>query len=226
LSVGAGAGAELRAEARAGVAGGERGEDFGLLLRAIRRAVAMGVDWVQVREKDLEARELMRLVRAAMEVAGLSGRGVEVGGRAIGGTKIIVNDRLDVAVACGAAGVHLGRESGPVEEVVKFVRRWRESERLGEAREFLLGVSCHSVEEVREAQREGADYVHFGPVFETPSKVKFGPAQGLGKLREVCEAVRIPVIAVGGIDEGNMEECFEAGAAGVAGIRLFQEKIA
>jgi thiamine-phosphate pyrophosphorylase len=186
----------------------------------------MGVDWVQVREKDLEARELMSLVRAAMEVAGLSGRGVEVGGRAIGGTKIIVNDRLDVAVACGAAGVHLGRESAPVEEVVKFVRRWRESERLGEAREFLLGVSCHSVEEGREAEREGADYVHFGPVFETPSKVKFGPAQGLGKLREVCEAVRIPVIAVGGIDEGNMEECFEAGAAGVAGIRLFQEKIA
>lgn len=186
------------------------GEDFGALLEAIRRAVAAGVDWVQVREKDWEGRELARLVRAAMGAAGTAS-----GERA----KIIVNDRLDVAMACRAAGVHLGRESAPAEEVVKLVRKM--PERVGRGK-FLVGVSCHSVEDARTAERDGADYIHFGPVFETPSKTKFGPAQGVEKLREVCGAVEIPVIAVGGIDEGNMEQCLEAGAAGIAAIRMFQ----
>jgi thiamine-phosphate pyrophosphorylase len=205
---------------RKGLIGGASASATGVpeLLGAIRRSIEAGVDWVQVREKDLDARELSALVRGAMEAASAASPG-----RREERVKIIVNDRLDVAVACGAAGVHLGRESAPVEEVVKFVRRWREAGRAGEARGFLVGVSCHSVEEARGAERDGADYLHFGPVFETPSKVKFGPAQGMQKLREVCEAVRIPVIAVGGIDERNIEECLEAGAAGVAAIRMFQK---
>ena len=137
-----------------------------------------------------------------------------------GRAKIIVNDRLDVAIASGAAGVHLGRESAPAKEVVRWVKRMRG----GRAAGFLVGVSCHSVVEAREAERDGADYMHFGPVFETPSKRKFGKPQGVEKLREVCRAVRIPVLAVGGIDEGKIEECLKAGATGMAGIRMFQGK--
>ncbi len=179
------------------------------LRAAIRRAIRAGVDLVQIREKDLSGRELMELARWAVKEA-----------RA-GRVKIIVNDRLDVAVASGAAGVHLGRESAPAKEVVKWLRGKRGGGRAGE---FLVGVSCHSVVEAREAERDGADYVHFGPVFETPSKRKFVKPQGVEKLREVCRAVRIPVLAVGGIDRRNMKECLEAGAAGVAGIRMFQGK--
>ena len=175
---------------------------------AIRRAIRAGVDFVQIREKDLSGRELMELARWAVKEAGA------------GRTRIIVNDRVDVAIASGAAGVHVGRESAAVEEVVRWVRRVRGQG----ASKFLVGVSCHSVEEVRNAERDGADYVHFGPVFETPSKRRFGKPQGLERLREVCEAVRIPVLAVGGIEAGNVEECLRAGAAGVAGIRRFQEK--
>lgn len=187
------------------------GEGAGVreLRDAIRRAIRAGVDLVQIREKDLSGQELMELARWAVEEA-----------RA-GRAKIIVNDRLDVAIASGAAGVHLGRESAPVKEVVRWVKGIRGRRAAG----FLVGVSCHSVEEAREAERDGADCIHFGPVFETPSKRKFGKPQGVQKLREVCEAVRIPVIAVGGIDAGKIEECLRAGARGVAGIRLFQEKV-
>lgn len=179
------------------------------LRAAIRRAIRAGVDLVQIREKDLSGRELMELARWAVKEAR--------GGRA----KIIVNDRLDVAIASGAAGVHLGRESAPAKDVVRWVKGMRGRRAAG----FLVGVSCHSVEEAREAERDGADYIHFGPVFETPSKRKFGKPQGVGKLREVCEAVRIPVIAVGGIDDRKIGECLRAGATGIAGIRMFQAKV-
>ena len=179
------------------------------LRAAIRRAIRAGVDLVQIREKDLSGRELMELARWAVKEA-----------RA-GRAKIIVNDRLDVAIASGAAGVHLGRESAAATEVVRWVKRMRGRRAAG----FLVGVSCHSMEEAREAERDGADYIHFGPVFETPSKRKFGKPQGVKKLREVCEAVRIPVNAVGGIDARNFERCLRAGAKGVAGIRMFQGKV-
>jgi thiamine-phosphate pyrophosphorylase len=179
------------------------------LRAAIRRAIRAGVDLVQIREKDLSGRELMELARWAVKEA-----------RA-GWAKIIVNDRLDVAIASGAAGVHLGRESAPAKDVV----RWVKGMRGRRAAAFLVGVSCHSMEEAREAERDGADYVHFGPVFETPSKRKFGKPQGVEKLREVCEAVRIPVLAVGGVDERKIEECLRVGAAGIAGIRIFQGKV-
>jgi thiamine-phosphate pyrophosphorylase len=174
------------------------------LLEAIQRAAASGVDWIQIREKDLEARPLAELVRLAME----STRGTS--------TKILVNDRLDVALAAGAAGVHLGEASLPVHEVAE----WRRSS--GHA-EFQIGASCHSVESARAAERVGADYIFFGPVFSTPSKAAFGPPQGIERLREVCAAVRIPVLAIGGVNAENAASCMEAGAAGFAAIRLFQE---
>lgn len=159
---------------------------------------------MQIRERDLPARELLALVKAAIVARE-------------GGARILVNDRLDVALAAGAAGVHLGGGSVPAHEVVRWLR-----ERSAPA-EFLVGVSCHSLEDARAAEDAGASYVFFGPVFETPSKKSYGPPQGIAKLAEVCSAVRIPVIAIGGVNEENATECMRAGAAGIAAIRMFQE---
>lgn len=177
------------------------------LLEQIRIAIAGGVDWIQIREKDLPANVLLALVRDAVAAAKSSPR------RA----RVVVNDRLDVALAGGAAGVHLGTESIPAQEVVRWCRS-------GNApAPFLVGVSCHSLEEARDAEEAGANYVYFGPVFETPSKRALGPAQGIARLTEVCRTVRIPVLAIGGIDEENGADCIRAGAAGLAAIRMFQE---
>jgi thiamine-phosphate pyrophosphorylase len=177
----------------------------------IRMAIEAGVDWVQIREKDLNARLLMELTREAVAAAA----GAEQR------TRVIVNDRLDVALAARAGGVHLGRESLLVSEVAT----WRAKERPARAEmaEFLIGASCHAIEEARAAASDGADYIIFGPVFETPSKMRFGPPLGIEVLRAVCAEVRLPVVAIGGINATNAGECFRAGAAGIAAIRLFQE---
>jgi thiamine-phosphate pyrophosphorylase len=131
-------------------------------------------------------------------------------------TRVLVNDRLDIAMAAGAAGIHLGEESLPLETVAE----WRRS--TGRI-DFLIGLSCHSLASARAAERGGADYVFFGPVFATPSKAAFGAPQGIERLREVCAAVDIPVLAIGGVNLENVRECLASGAAGVAAIRLFQE---
>jgi thiamine-phosphate pyrophosphorylase len=131
-------------------------------------------------------------------------------------TRILINDRLDVAWASGAAGVHLGENSLPVAEVSRSVPGRA-------AREFLVGASCHSLERTVRAAAEGADYVFFGPIFATPSKASFGEPQGLVRLEQVCRATSIPVLAIGGITEKNAAACIAAGAAGIAAIRLFQQ---
>jgi thiamine-phosphate pyrophosphorylase len=172
------------------------------LREAIRMAFTAGADWVQIREKDLPGHELLALARDA--VASAQGR-------------VIVNDRLDIALAAGAGGVHLGRQSSPAREVVAWCRR-------GNApADFVIGVSCHSLEEAREAESDGANYIFFGPVFETPSKRGFGKPQSIANLAEVCGAVQIPVIAIGGVNAENAAECIQFAAAGIAAIRLFQE---
>lgn len=171
-------------------------------------AVAAGVDWIQIREKDLPGRVLFDLVEKALLVAraGIPGR-----------TKVIVNDRLDVAIAANSDGVHLGHASLPVADVVRWCRK-------GNApKQFLIGVSCHSMEEAGEAEAYGASYGFFGPVFDTPSKRQFGPAQGIARLSELCMAVRIPVLAIGGVSRANAAKCMRAGALGVAAIREFQD---
>src|SRR5262249_39876054 len=89
--------------------------------------------------------------------------------------------------------------------------------------DFLVGASCHSLESAERAARGGADYIFFGPVYETASKTRFGPPQGLSKLADVCRALAIPVLAIGGIRAENAGECVAAGAAGIAGIGLFQQ---
>ncbi len=178
----------------------------------MRAAIAAGVDWVQIREKDLAARELLDLVRAAIAIAREELPGVH------GAARIIVNDRLDVALAVGAAGVHLGRNSVPARAAINWLR-------AGNAPpNFLVGTSCHSIEDVGEAEGAGANYAFFGPVFDTPSKRAFGAPQGIARLEEVCRSARMPVIAIGGVNEENGVECIRAGAAGIAAIRRFQRE--
>src|SRR5579884_4027107 len=116
------------------------------------------------------------------------------------------------AIAAEANGVHLGGQSVAPEIVRRHVS-------IG----FLIGVSCHSMEEAIKAEAGGADYILFGPVFDTPSKRQYGAPLGLSKLSETANRVAIPVLALGGITVDRVRPCIEAGAAGIAGIRLFQE---
>lgn len=182
------------------------------LARKIAEVAAAGVDWVQIREKDLTTRELAALTREALRSAAKSGST-----RAV---RILVNDRLDVALAERTDGAHLGENSLPVQEAKRLVVT---SPFSSGSSDFLLGVSCHSLEAARAAESSGADYIFFGPVFATPSKSAFGAPQGARRLEEVCRAVAIPVIAIGGVTLENAASCIQAGAAGLAAIRLFQE---
>ena len=180
------------------------------LIEKIDAIGSAGVDWVQIREKDLSARELAALARGALfRAAHSQGRSQS--------TRILVNDRVDVALAEGAGGVHLGENGLPISEVVHLV------ETDAAHHDFLVGVSCHSLEGAKSAAAAGASYLFFGPVFNTPSKAAFGPPQGLDRLAEVCREVVIPVLAIGGITRENATACFAAGAAGIAAIRLFQD---
>ena len=168
----------------------------------IRNAISAGVDWVQIREKELPARSLLTLTQAAVKEARASSRG----------TRVMVNDRLDVALAAKADGVHLGSRSMPAEVARRLAPEG-----------FLIGISCHSLTEALAAQAAGADYILLGPIYETPSKLQYGPPLGIAKLREVTAQVTIPVIALGGIDVARVRVCRENGATGIAGIRIFQD---
>jgi thiamine-phosphate pyrophosphorylase len=177
------------------------------VLEKIRAAAEAGTDWIQIREKDLATRELLALAQETVSLVKSCGSDALV----------IVNDRLDVALAAGAAGVHLGGESAPRSEVIRWCR-------AGNAPTgFRIGVSCHNAQEAQVAESDGADYIFFGPIYDTPSKKSFGPPQGIARLEEVCSAVRVPLIAIGGVDETNATACIRAGAAGIAAIRMFQE---
>jgi thiamine-phosphate pyrophosphorylase len=184
------------------------------LLKRIATAGAVGVDWIQIREKDLSAKELSFLTRDAFAQT------KQINERNGQASRILVNERLDVAWSERAGGVHLGEQSLPVHDV----RKWLDARPdLAEGGIFLLGVSSHSVQAAASAARSGADYIFFGPVFATPSKASFGPPQGLQRLAEACSAVSIPVLAIGGITLDNAYDCVTAGAAGIAAIRLFQD---
>jgi len=196
---------------RQSLAATESGEPRKALLLRIEGAAAAGVDWIQIREKDLSGRDCASLTREALQRAAKS-----QAGRAAR-TRIIVNDRLDVALTENADGMHLGEKSLPVAEAKRLVVD------RGARNNFVIGVSCHSLEAARSAARDGADYLFFGPVFATPSKAAFGAPQGLERLATVCRAVSIPVLAIGGITLEKASACLAAGASGIAAIRLFQD---
>ena len=175
------------------------------LLEKIAAATSAGVNLIQLREKDLSTASLVALARSALSLHPQP--------------RLLVNDRLDIAFSTRCAGVHLSEQSLPVTEA----RRVIDDAAFKQAEPFLVGVSCHSLDAVLVAASAGADYVFFGPVFATPSKAGFGPPQGLARLAEVCRSVSIPVLAIGGITLENASLCINAGASGLAAIRLFQD---
>ena len=167
----------------------------------LRRLAAAEIGALQIREKDRDDRDVLALTlkaRAALRDA-----------------VVLVNGRLDIALAAGADGAHLPADGVPIDAL-----RRRFGALFGE--KLLLGRSTHHVEEVEAALREGADYVTFGPVYPTPSKERYGPPRGLDELARASR-LPIPVYALGGVTLSRFGEVAEAGAAGVAGIRLFQE---
>jgi thiamine-phosphate pyrophosphorylase len=182
-----------------------------LLFDSVERAAAAGVDWIQLREKDFSGKEWEELVVE-------SRRRIALGGSSC---RIFVNDRLDVALACGAGGVHLSENGIPVSDACRLRDEFFSSR--SEKPDFLIGVSCHSLGASLGAARAGADYIYFSPIFNTPSKANYGPPQGIDRLAAICRAVAIPVIAIGGMSAENAVSCLQAGAAGVAAIRMFQE---
>jgi thiamine-phosphate pyrophosphorylase len=182
------------------------------LLAKITEASCCGVDLVQLREKDLPARELEALVHAALRIArppGTENRGLT--------TRLLINSRTDVAIACLADGVHLRSDDISAAEVQKI---WPQAGRSSRA---LVSVSCHSAVEVARAASEGADFAVFAPVFEKRD-APLANTVGLDGLREACRQ-KIPVLALGGITLKNARACLDAGAAGIAAIRLFQENV-
>lgn len=180
----------------------------------LNKIAAAGTDWVQIREKDLSGKACAALVREAL-------RGSSRPAAAKAASRIIVNDRLDVALAEEAGGLHLGETSVRVAHAKKFVVQAQREGRV--APDFIVGLSCHSLDAAKSAAAEGADYLFFGPIFATPSKARYGASQGLDRLAEVCAGVRIPVLAIGGIALENVAACLACGAAGIAAIRLFQD---
>jgi len=165
----------------------------GDILRAVEGALDGGVRAVQLREKDLPGMELYLLAGRMRELT------------ARHGARLLVNDRVDVALAVGADGVHLGGASMPASAARTL---------LGE--EALIGCSTHSEKELREAATQGADFATFGPVYPTPSKAAYGPPVGVPALAGACGRSAIPVFASGGVELHNVGEVMEAGAFGIA----------
>lgn len=227
---------------------GDESARYHVLLDKIAEATRAGVDYIQLREKDLSTRELEQLACEAVSLI----RRLKNENQALK-TRLLINSRTDVALAVGTDGVHLrsgdlspadvrrvvalkrstpigenraacgprrsateNQSFSPTSEAVSFPNSGYES-----SNHFLIGVSCHSATDVLRAESEGADFVVFAPVFEKKDAPNAIP-QGLAALREACKA-HIPVLALGGVTLENAAECLEAGAAGVAGIRLFQE---
>ena len=183
-----------------------------LLLDRIRQAATAGVDAVQLREKDLSSRELVELGKQAAQIVRDTKPTVSSKAR----TRLLINSRVDVAIACGADGVHMRSDDISASEARAI---------FGQAgvSQPHIGVSCHSVEEVELAEGYGADFAVFGPVFGKAGS----SAVGTVALESACRKRRaarpeMPVLALGGVELGNAADCIKAGAAGIAGIRLFQ----
>lgn len=177
------------------------------LLDKIEEAARCGVDFIQLREKDLITRELELL---ACEALGA------IREHSLSTTQLLINSRTDVVLAAGTHGVHLRSDDISPSDV----RRISNLHAPGGHARFTIGVSCHSLQELRRAANH-ADFVVYGPIFQKKT-VSPGPAAGIEALHEACQE-KIPVLALGGITLENASACLGAGASGIAGIRLFQE---
>ena len=176
------------------------GDSLNRLQAKVRGSISACVDFVQVREKDLSAAALLRLVSTFVKF------------RTGTATRLLVNGRVDVAVAAGADGVHLPLPELPLAGLRQQLPSLQ-----------IAGVSCHNEQEAAAAAAAGADYLLLGPVFETPSKPGVPPL-GLERFARICAGSSVPVFALGGVSRANARQCVAAGAQGIAGIRLFQEE--
>ncbi len=166
------------------------------LITAVRKALQGGIKAVQLREKDLDTRPLLKL---AYKMRKLTKEYK---------AQLFINDRFDIGLAVGADGVHLTQNSIPVSKVRETVKK-----------KLLIGVSTHSLKEAKEADNGGADFITFGPVYRTPAKRKYGNPVGIDALNQVCRKISIPVFAIGGINSKRINHIRESGAYGVAMIR-------
>jgi thiamine-phosphate pyrophosphorylase len=173
--------------------------EFRRVLTQVSAAVSAGIDLIQIREKNLSARVLFELCEQAVRLTNRTA------------TRLLVNDRADIAAGAGADGAHLTTRSIDARTIRKT---------FGE--ELLIGASTHSLEEAVAARDGGADFIVFGPIFETPSKMEYGTPIGVERLSKVAQELDpLPVIALGGITLTNARDCLSAGASGIAGISIF-----
>lgn len=163
------------------------------LIDVVKEALDGGVKAVQLREKDLPIRELLRLAEKMRKITKDAG------------AMLFINGRVDAAIAVEADGIHLGQTDLPVDVVRKIV-----------GNRFMIGVSTHNLIEAKEAEAGSADFITFGPVYETPAKLKYGKPVGIEALKRVESGVSIPVYAIGGINSGNIKQILGTGADGVA----------
>jgi thiamine-phosphate pyrophosphorylase len=172
------------------------------LITAVEEALKGGVRAIQLREKDLGTRELLKLAYKMRDLTGQYN------------ARLFINDRFDIALAVSAEGVHLPQNSIPVDAVKRVVKN-----------KLLIGVSTHSLKEAEDAEKKGADFITFGPVYVTSSKLPYGEPIGVKALTDVCVEVNIPIYAIGGIKTDNIKELSQTGVSGVAMIsEVFNSK--
>lgn len=184
--------------------GGSETEQRKALLRCIAEAARAGVDYIQLREKGLDPADLELLAREVLHVI----RENSVA------TELLINTHVDVALCMGAAGVHLPANAPPVPTIRDV---WLKHTQ----KQLIVGISAHTIEDVQRAEADGASFAVLAPIFEKIATS--AEAIGLEVLREACSSSRLPILALGGVRLGNARACLEAGAAGIAGIRIFQE---
>jgi thiamine-phosphate pyrophosphorylase len=163
------------------------------LLAAVEEALKGGVKALQIREKDLGTRELLDMAYRMREITGKYS------------AKLFINDRVDIALSVEADGVHLGQNSMPPHAVRKIAKD-----------KFMIGVSAHRIEEAKQAEKGGADFITLGPVYKTPSKLKYGRPLGVDIIRKAKDEISIPVFAIGGIKKDRIKEVMDADAGGIA----------
>ncbi len=171
------------------------------LSKFIMRCCVYGIKAVQLREKDLTSSELLILAKKLRRATEKNS------------AKLLINDRADIALISKADGIHSPENGTPVHSIKKFNNN------------FIAGKSVHSLDSAKKADKDGFDYIICGPVFETPSKIKYGKPIGLGQLKIICSSVEIPVFAIGGIDPVRAIKCIEAGAKGIGVIgKIFKSE--